>query len=107
MEITRSLNDAYYVLIDPEFSFPNCYTTYDEIKTLLDKEYKVILDFSVCTHIDSSALGGLFSLRKSFRGNAELKIINANTHIYKVFQVYKLDKAITIESSTQESPAQN
>ncbi len=100
MEVTRAQNDAYYVLIDPEFSFPSCYTTYDEIKVLLDQNNKVILDFSVCTHIDSSALGGLFSLRKSFGRNAELKIINANTHIHKVFQVYKLDKAITIESPT-------
>ncbi|MFL0801961.1 MAG: STAS domain-containing protein [Agarilytica sp.] len=97
MEITRSQNNAYHVLIDPEFSFPSCYTTYNEIKTLLDQEYDVILDFSACTHIDSSALGGLFSLRKNFDKNTAFRIINVNPHIYKIFQIYKLDRAITIE----------
>ncbi len=99
MEITRSpnKNDQYYVIVDKVFAFPGCYTSYKEIKVLLEQGYKVILDFAECTHIDSSALGGLFSLRKNFREGAELKLINANTHIMSIFKIYKLGQALNIE----------
>lgn len=97
MEITLSSNDQYCVLVDPVFAFPSCYTVYNEVKSLLGQGFNVALDFSQCTHIDSSALGGLFSLRKSYASDIELKIINANPHIMSVFSVYKLDKALTIE----------
>ncbi len=98
MEISLSSNNQYCVMIDSMFAFPSCYTVYNEIKSLLEQGDKVVLDFSKCTHIDSSALGGLFSLRKCFSHDAELKIINANAHIMSVFSVYKLDKALTIET---------
>lgn len=99
MEITRSPNQSnqYCVLIDKTFTFPGCYTSYKEIKVLLEDGYKVILDFAECTHIDSSALGGLFSLRKNFSEGAELKLINANSHIMSIFKIYKLGQTLNIE----------
>ncbi len=99
MEITRSPNSSnlYYVLVDKVFAFPGCYTSYKEIKVLLEQGYQVVIDFAECTHIDSSALGGLFSLRKNFSEGAELKLINANPHIMSIFQIYKLGQTINIE----------
>lgn len=97
MENIPAEHSQYYVHIDKVFTFPGCYTTYKDIKLQLEQGIKVILDFSECTHIDSSALGGLFSLRKNFRQDAELKIINANSHIMSIFKIYKLGKALDIE----------
>lgn len=103
MEITRSPNNRYHILVDKNFSFPDCYTNHKEIKALLEEGYKVVLDFTECTYIDSSALGSLFSLRKYFSEGAELKLINANSHIMSIFKIYKLGQSLNIDKHDSHS----
>ena len=62
------------------------------------KSYEVIVDLRRTTSLDSSALGMLLSMQEYLgKADREIKIINSNHDVMKVFSITHFDKKFTIE----------
>jgi len=89
---------SYIIEINGKFNF--------SILTEFRKAYKdeglssveIILDLKGTDAIDSSALGMLLNLQRYFdKPDGEIKIINCNEVIEKVFRITSFDKKFTIK----------
>lgn len=85
------------LLLEEHFAFPECLRVNEEAREILEKGDSLIIDFSRCTHLDSSALGVLFSLRRNLPADSsQLKIANLNQHVTRILSAYKLDNFFEI-----------
>lgn len=78
--------------------------TANELKEMVSSEYKenpstVNIDFKKIDFIDSTGLGVLVSLKKSFKEGHNLNVINAQNHVEKVFIITGLSKIFLTEEA--------
>ncbi|ABR31037.1 anti-sigma factor antagonist [Thermosipho melanesiensis] len=75
------------------------------LDNILNKgEKNCILDFSNMSYIDSSGLGILVSLHKSFKINGgEIVLVNLNNNVQNLFRMTSLDKALNLKGSIDEA----
>ena len=67
---------------------------------------RLVLDFSLVTHMSSSALGVLITVHKRIREkNGELRLACIQPSIYEVFVITRLQEIFHIHSSVEEALA--
>ncbi len=101
MSITiKSLTDGQYeISLDETFDF-NCVEEFRKAYESVDlsKAKKFIIDFRSTHYMDSSALGMLINMQKFWQGNcSDIRIINTNPQVKKIFAISRFDKKFTIE----------
>ncbi len=85
------------LMLEEHFAFPECLRVNEEAREILERGGTLIIDFTKCTHIDSSALGVLFSLRRNLPSESnQLKLANINQHVSRILNAYKLDNFFDI-----------
>lgn len=90
-------NHELRVAIDGKFDF-NLHQEFRNAYERTDINFnKVILDMESATYLDSSALGMLLLLRDFAHQRAyDLRIVNCNTDIKKIFTIANFDKLFDI-----------
>ncbi len=78
--------------------------TASELKDTVESEYKknpstVNIDFSEINFMDSTGLGVLITLKKSFNEEHNLNVINAQKHVQKVFIITGLSELFLREEA--------
>lgn len=97
---TKTLAEGQYeISLDETFDF-NCVEefrkAYESISS--SKPKKFIIDFRSTHYMDSSALGMLINMQKFWEGTCgDIRIINANPQVKKIFAISRFDKKFTIE----------
>lgn len=101
MSITiKSLSAGQYeISLDETFDF-NCVeefrTAYESVD--MGKASKFIIDFRSTHYMDSSALGMLINMQKYWQEScSDIRIINTNPQVKKIFAISRFDKKFTIE----------
>ena len=78
------------------------YVSYPELKKMFSKlisagHYKLIIDFTYATHIDSSGLGAVTSAHiKANSHGGKILLVNNHKEINKIFDITGLSKVISI-----------
>lgn len=97
---TKTLSPGQYeISLDETFDF-NCVEefrrAYESISTSNPQTF--IIDFRSTHYMDSSALGMLINMQKFWEGTCnDIRIINANPQVKKIFAISRFDKKFTIE----------
>ncbi|GAA5316163.1 MAG: STAS domain-containing protein [Candidatus Pelagadaptatus aseana] len=101
MSITTSpLSDGEYAIaLGETFDF-NCVDefrrSYESVSASLVSQFSI--DFRKTHFMDSSALGMLINMQKHWGDKGvEIRIINANAQVKKLFSISRLDKKFSIE----------
>ncbi len=91
-------NDALLISIKGKFDF-SMLNDFRQAYSDKSATYKhVVLDMRGASTIDSSALGMLLNMQRYLnKGDGEIRIINCNDDVTKIFQISHFDKKFTIE----------
>lgn len=75
----------------------------DAFKVVMQKEnHEVIIDLEEVTYMDSTGLGVFISALKSAKeNNSELKIINIQDRIYRLFQITGLNEIMDVQAAIE------
>lgn len=98
--VANSINDgAYEICLGETFDF-NCVEdfrkAYESVSN--QKVDRFIIDFRATHYMDSSALGMLINMQKYWGDRcSDIRIINANPQVKKIFAISRFDKKFTIE----------
>lgn len=75
----------------------NVFEIKEEIKERLDQGSGIVLDFKNVNYIDSTGLGLLVSIhKKAVIDKKDLKLINVNEEIERIFNMTMLDTLLSI-----------
>jgi HptB-dependent secretion and biofilm anti anti-sigma factor len=101
MTITsKSLSDGQCeISLDETFDF-NCVEDFRKAYESVDQSgvKKFIIDFRRTHYMDSSALGMLINMQKFWQDRcSDIRIINTNPQVKKIFAISRFDKKFTIE----------
>jgi anti-anti-sigma factor len=101
MSITTSplSGGEYAIALDETFDF-NCVDefrrSYESVPETVVKHFSI--DFRKTHFMDSSALGMLINMQKHWGDKGiDIRIINANPQVKKLFSISRLDKKFSIE----------
>lgn len=91
-------NDALLISIKGKFDF-SLLNEFRQAYSNTTTIYKhVVLDLRSASTIDSSALGMLLNMQRHLKkADGEIRIINCNSDVMKIFQISHFDKKFTIE----------
>ena len=91
-------NDIYTISIDGSFDFSRLNEFREAYSNENIKSAKVIVDLSKTETIDSSALGMLLNMQRHLKkANGEIKIVNCNSVVAKIFNITHFEKKFNIE----------
>jgi len=97
---TKSLSDGQYeISLDETFDF-NCVEEFRKAYETADqgRVKAFIIDFRRTHYMDSSALGMLINMQKFWLERcSDIRIINTNPQVRKIFAISRFDKKFTIE----------
>jgi len=92
-------NKIFTMYIEGDFNFSLLHQfrkAYSDIDVLKDKE--IIVDLRKTLTIDSSALGMLLNMQKDLnKPDNEIKIINCNDVVRKIFHITNFEKKFDVE----------
>lgn len=95
-EPTVTINVSEYFDYQCVHDFRNAFTLNCANDETRDADY--VVDLSLTKYIDSCALGMLLSLDKFVRKRArQLRIVNCNEHVRKIFTLVHFDKKLSIQ----------
>ena len=102
MQITTRFsneNKVFTIFIEGDFNFSLLHEfrkSYDDINVLKDKD--IIVDLRKTLTVDSSALGMLLNMETDLgKKDKQIKIINCNEMVSKIFHITNFEKKFDIE----------
>ncbi len=93
------IEGEYEISLDETFDF-NCVEEFRKAYESVDlnKARRFIIDFRATHYMDSSALGMLINMQKYWKEHcSDIRIINTNPQVKKIFAISRFDKKFTIE----------